>query len=75
MMSVDCLLIICYAGRICSATKKKRSKAKSASAGQSSHDDRSNGLSTPALRQLEDDENRLENNQVKVRNASMNFQT
>ena len=73
MMSVDCLLIICYAGRICSATKKKRSKAKSA--GQCSHDDRSNGLSTPALRQLEDDENRLENNQVKVRNASMNFQT
>ncbi|CAB3985914.1 Hypothetical predicted protein [Paramuricea clavata] len=48
--------------RICSPAKKKRSKSQSAS--QSSHDDQSNDLSTPALRQSEDD-NRLDNNQVK----------
>ena len=54
--------------------KKKRSKAKSA--GQSSHDDRSNGLSiNTCFKTIRGDENRLENNQVKVRNASMIFQT
>jgi hypothetical protein len=72
MMSVDCLLSVMQEGYV-PPPKKKRSKSQSAS--QSSHDDQSNDISTPAIRQSEDDENRLENNQVKVRSAYINFQT
>jgi hypothetical protein len=72
MMSVDCLLSVMQEGYV-PPPKKKRSKSQSAT--QSSHDYQSNDLSTPAIRQSEDDEHRLENNQVKVRNASINFQT
>ena len=47
--------------------RQKKRKRKGQSTNQSSH----YGQSNPALRQSEDEENRLENNEIRVINASI----